>query len=102
MPPSCPPDCPVRKTSRIINGKWTTLILRDLLTGKKRFSELQRSLEDVSTKILSARLKFLESEGIVNRTLFPTVPPKTEYELTPLGENLKHVISAMAQFGDRI
>jgi len=78
------------------------LILRDLLDGKKRFSELQKSLEGVSPKVLSARLKFLESEGIVTRTLFPSVPPRTEYELTPLGENLKHVISAMAQFGSKI
>ncbi len=99
---SCPSDCPVKKTSRIIDGKWTTLILRDLLDGKKRFSELQKSLEGVSPKVLSARLKFLESEGIVTRTLFPSVPPRTEYELTPLGENLKHVISAMAQFGSKI
>ncbi len=99
---SCPPDCPVQKTARIIDGKWTILILRDLLNEKMRFSELQRSLAGVSPKVLSARLKFLESEGILTRTLFPSVPPRTEYELTPLGEKLQHVISAMAQFGDEI
>ena len=99
---SCPPDCPVQKTARIIDGKWTILILRDLLNEKMRFSELQRSLVGVSPKVLSARLKFLESEGILTRTLYPCVPPRTEYELTPLGEKLKHVISAMARFGDGI
>ena len=99
---SCTPGCPVEKTSRIIDGKWTLLIIRDLLSGKMRFSELQKSLAGVSPKVLSARLKFLENEGIVTRTLFPSVPPRTEYALTPLGKNLKQVIDALAQFGDRI
>lgn len=96
---ACDANCPVRKTAEIIDGKWTTLIVRDLLTGKKRYSELLRSLEGISPKMLAARLKYLEERGILARTLYPTVPPKTEYQLTKLGLELKAVVIAMDTFG---
>lgn len=92
----------MRRTASIIEGKWTTLIVRDLLSGKKRYSELQRSLTGISPRLLAARLKMLESEGLVLRTQFPTIPPTTEYELTPLGQELLSVIAAMAAFGERL
>ena len=95
----CDANCPVRKTSEIIDGKWTTLIIRDLLSGKKRYSELLRSLEGISPKVLAARLRYLEESGILSRELFPTVPPKTEYQLTKLGLKLKDVVLAMDRFG---
>lgn len=95
----CAEDCPVHKTSKIIEGKWTTLIVRDLLSGKKRYSELQRSVETISPKLLAARLRLLEQKQLVKRTIYPTVPPTTEYELTPLGRKLEKVISAMSEFG---
>lgn len=98
----CDADCPVRKASRIIEGKWTTLIVRDLLSGKKRFSELQRSLDGVSPKVLSARLIFLQEQGMISKTIYPCVPPKTEYELTQQGRQLEPVIMAMMTFGQNM
>jgi len=95
----CAEDCPVRKTSKVIEGKWTTLIVRDLLSGKKRYSELQRSLEKISPKLLAARLRMLEKNQLVKRTIYPTVPATTEYELTPLGRKLESVIISMSEFG---
>ena len=97
--PICDVDCPVRKTAEIIDGKWVTLIIRDLISGKKRYSELLKSLGGVSPKILSARLKYLEEKKIITRKLYPTVPPKTEYQLTKLGLGLKEVVMAMDKFG---
>jgi len=97
--PPCPEDCPVHKTSKIIEGKWTTVIVRDLLSGKKRYSELQRSLEKISPKLLAARLRMLEKNQLVKRTVYPTVPVTTEYELTPLGRKLEKVIISMSEFG---
>jgi DNA-binding HxlR family transcriptional regulator len=96
----CATDCPVRKTARLLDGKWTTLIVRDLLGGKKRYTELLKSLAGVSPKMLAARLRFLEYEGLVTKTVFPVIPPKTEYALTPLGKKLAHVIHAMRDFGE--
>ncbi|MDO8604066.1 MAG: helix-turn-helix domain-containing protein [bacterium] len=102
VPSLCSPDCPVKKTADIIDGKWVTLIVRDLLSGKKRYSELLKSLVGVSPKILAARLKYLEEKGILTRKPYPTVPPKTEYELTKLGLKLKDVVLAMEVFGEHL
>ena len=99
FPKLCDADCTVRKTAEIIDGKWITRIIRDLLSGKKRYSELLRSLGSVSPKILAARLKYLESKGIIIKKIYPVVPPKTEYQLTKLGLQLKAVIAAMDKFG---
>lgn len=99
MDDGCGEACPVARTARLIDGKWTTLIIRDLMTGRKRYSELLRSLAGVSPKILAERLKFLETEGVVNKIIYPVMPPHTEYELTELGLKLRNVIAAMAQFG---
>lgn len=95
----CTEECPVHKTAKIIEGKWTTLIVRDLLGGKKRYSELQRSLEKISPKLLAARLRLLEKNRLVTRTVYPTVPATTEYKLTPLGRQLESVIASMGAFG---
>ena len=85
--------------SEIVGHKWTTLIVRDLLPGKKRYSELQRSVGGISPRMLAARLKDLESAGVITKTVFPTVPPTTEYELTRLGRKLEKLIEALAEFG---
>jgi DNA-binding HxlR family transcriptional regulator len=95
----CEDNCPVRKTAEIIEGKWTTLIVRELLSGKKRYSELQKTLAGISPKVLSARLRFLAEKGLVERTVHATIPPTTEYELTTLGRQLNKVIFSMAEFG---
>lgn len=99
---ACDAECPVRKTSQIIEGKWTTLIVRDLLGGKKRYSELQKSLVNISPKLLAARLRMLEKNGLIKRTVYPTVPVTTEYELTSLGKKLNKVILAMSEFGQKL
>ncbi|MBI3563033.1 MAG: helix-turn-helix transcriptional regulator [Gammaproteobacteria bacterium] len=92
----------MRKTAGILDGKWTTLIVRDLLPGKQRYSELLKSLQGISPKMLAARLSFLEARGIISKKMYPVVPPKTEYQLTPLGRGLSEVIAAMAAFGEKI
>lgn len=96
---ACDAECPVQRTAKILDGKWTTLIVRDLIGGKKRYSELQRSLSGISPRLLAARLRLLEQHGMLTRTVYPTVPPTTEYELTSLGLGLRDVIKAMAKFG---
>ena len=102
MAGNCDDTCPVQKTAKILDGKWTTLIVRDLIGGKKRYSELQRSLAGISPRLLAARLRLLEQHGMLKRTVYPTVPPTTEYELTELGYGFREVIEAMAKFGRRI
>jgi len=96
---SCDTGCPVRRAAEVIGHKWSTLIVRDLLTGKKRYSELERSLIGISPKVLSDRLQELEAHRVIVRTEYPTVPPTTDYELTELGKSLEGVIRAMYEFG---
>ena len=93
--------CPVAKTAEIISGKWTLLIIRDLTTGTKRFSELERSLVGISPKTLSERLTALERDGILHRQTYAEVPPKVEYSLTEKGQALIPVIDAMRAYGKR-
>jgi DNA-binding HxlR family transcriptional regulator len=100
---SAPADdiCPVARTAEIISGKWTLLIIRDLATGTKRFSQLERSLHGISPKTLSERLCSLEHEGIVRRQTFAEVPPKVEYTLTDKGQDLVALIETMRTYGRR-
>jgi len=93
--------CPVERTLRVIGGRWTLLILRDLFTGTKRFGELRRSLGPVSPKTLAERLRELEREGIVTRTVYPEVPPRVEYRLTEKGLSLQPIVEAMRAWGER-
>ena len=92
--------CPVAKTAEIISGKWTLLIIRDLTTGTRRFSELERSLLGISPKTLSERLVALEREGMLLRKTYAEVPPKVEYSLTEKGQALAEVIDAMRSYGN--
>jgi len=98
----CDDDCPIKRTANIIEGKWTTLVIRELLPGKKRFSGIQRALAGISPKVLTTRLRLLEGRGLITRTVYPTVPPMTEYELTVLGRKMETVLLAMAEFGSAI
>jgi len=93
---------PCKKTAEVIEGKWTTLVIRELLPGKKRYSEIQRALEGISPKVLTSRLRLLEERKLVTRTVYATVPPTTEYELTDIGNKLKVVLNAMAEFGQEL
>ena len=96
---ACDDGCPIKKTAQIIEGKWTTLIIRELLAGEKRYSELQKTLTGISPKVLAVRLRHLEDNDLISRTVYPTVPPSTEYALTELGQKLEAVLAAMALFG---
>jgi DNA-binding HxlR family transcriptional regulator len=95
----CETLCPVRVIADILEHKWATLIIRELLGGKKRFSELGKSLGTISTKILSERLRELEENHMVVKHMYPTIPPTSEYELSDLGRELEHVIRAMDHVG---
>ena len=93
------PACPVETTLTLIGDKWKVLILRDLLTGTKRFGELKRSLGSVSQKVLTAQLRDMENSGLINRTVYPEVPPRVEYSLTELGQSLKPILDALQHWG---
>src|SRR5438552_3879278 len=93
--------CPIARTAEIISGKWTLLIIRDLVSGVKRFNQLERSLHGISPKTLSERLRSLEEEGIIVRQTFAEVPPRVEYSLTEKGHDLVGVIESMRGFGKR-
>lgn len=93
------PECPVATTVSLIGSKWKLLILRDLLTGTKRFGQLKKSLPDISQKVLTESLKSMVDDRIVERVAYPEVPPRVEYSLTDLGESMRPVISVMEQWG---
>ena len=95
------PECPVLATARIVAGKWTLLLLRDLADGARRFSELERSLAGISPRTLSLRLRALEEEGILDRRVHGEVPPRVEYRLTRKGEDLLPLVQAMREYGSR-
>ncbi len=91
--------CPVQNTVSIIQGKWTLMILRDLMAGTRRFGELRQSLAGVSPKTLSVRLKELEGAGVLTRAVYAEVPPRVEYALTDKGRELEGLIAAMGAWG---
>lgn len=96
------PACPVETTLALISNRWKTLIIRDLLDGTKRFSQLMRSVGGISQKVLTSNLREMEADGLVHREVFAEVPPRVEYSLTPLGESLRPVLDALAQWGGGI
>lgn len=94
------PVCPVETTLSIIGDKWKVLILRDLhMKGTLRFSELKKSIVGITQKMLTQQLRELESDGIIHREVYPVVPPKVEYSLTPLGETLKPILDSLTNWG---
>ena len=94
-------DCPVCRTAEVVCGKWTMLVIRDLAEGRSRFCELERSLEGISPRTLSLRLRALEEEGILERQTFPEVPPRVEYGLTEKGRALIPIVEAMRAYGEQ-
>jgi DNA-binding HxlR family transcriptional regulator len=91
--------CPVLRTADIISGKWTLLVLRDLSVGINRFSALERSLEGISPKTLSERLKALDRAGVITRKSYAEVPPRVEYSLTEMGRDLIPLVDHMREYG---
>lgn len=94
------PACPVETTLTLISDKWKVLILRDLLTGTKRFGELKKSLGGVSQKVLTSQLRQMEANGLLMRKVYAEVPPRVEYTLTEIGYSLQPVLEAMRDWGE--
>ncbi len=86
-------------TADVICGKWTILVIRDLADGRTRFGELQRSLDGISPRTLSLRLRALEEQGVVERHTYSEVPPRVDYSLTAKGEALLPLIEDMRAYG---
>lgn len=93
------PGCPVEACAEIIGGKWKGPILFYLLEGTKRFNELRRLLPDTTQRTLTKQLRELEEDGIVNRIIYPEVPPKVEYSLSEFGQSLRAIIVTMNDWG---
>lgn len=94
------PACPVEITLSLMADKWKFLIIRDLLTGTKRFGELQRSIGRVSQKVLTNNLRQMEQSGLIIRKVYAEVPPRVEYSLTDLGKSLKPILDSMVNWGE--
>lgn len=91
-----PEDC--RAVSEVLSrvgDKWTVLVVTTLGDGPKRFNELRRALGSISQRMLTLTLRALERDGLVTRTVFPTVPPRVDYELTGLGRSLLEPVSGL-------
>ena len=95
------PACPVATTVGLIGNKWKLLIIRDLLTGTKRFGELRRGVAGISQKVLTDNLRSLERDGLVIRTIYAEVPPRVEYTLSELGDTLRPIMDSMEAWGNR-
>lgn len=93
------PACPVATTVQLIGSKRKLLILRNLMQRPWRFNELRRDLEGISQKVLTDSLRSMEEDGILTRTVYPEVPPRVEYALSSLGQSLRPIIEAMAEWG---
>lgn len=94
-------NCPVETTLNLIGDKWKVLILRELLSGTKRFGELSRAISGVSQKMLTQQLRQMEQDGLVARQVYAEVPPRVEYSLTENGKSLKPIMDSMLEWGSQ-
>jgi DNA-binding HxlR family transcriptional regulator len=93
--------CSVEVTIGVIGGKWKSVLLYHLTKERViRFGELRRLLPNVTAQMLTSQLRELEADGVVHRKVYPQVPPKVEYSLTPFGDSLAPIIRAMAKWGE--
>ena len=93
------PPCPVATTLMLIGNKWKIFIIQQLMDKPFRFSELRRAIPGISEKVLTDNLRALEKDGLITRTVFPEIPPHTEYALSDLGETMRPIIESMATWG---
>jgi len=94
--------CAVEATLSVIGGVWKPVLLFHLLKGKLRFNALCRLTPSATPRMITLQLRELEADGIINRIVYPEVPPKVEYELTELGRSLAPVLLSMRDWGDRL
>ena len=92
--------CPVEAAMDVIGGKYKALIVYELIGGTRRYNEIQRAVPQATPRMLSKQLKELEEDGVINRVLYPVVPPKTEYSLTDMGKTLVPIVEALCQWGE--
>ncbi|WP_372630292.1 winged helix-turn-helix transcriptional regulator [Cohnella sp.] len=92
-------QCPIELAVSLFSGKWKTTIICKLMEGKKRYGELKKLIVGINHKMLAEQLRELEDAGIISREVYPVVPPKVEYALTELGEQLKPAIQLLQQWG---
>lgn len=95
------PPCPVETTLLLIGDKWKVLILRELMTGTRRFGELKKSISAISQKMLTQQLRSMEEDNLIVRKIYAEVPPKVEYSLTETGRSLKIILDAMVTWGEQ-
>lgn len=93
-------NCPTRKILDLVGDKWTTLVMLLLVTKPHRFSELRRCIGGISQKMLTQTLRSLERDGLVSRTVYPEIPPRVEYRLTPLGETLCKSLAEIVRWAE--
>ena len=93
--------CPVKATTKVVAGKWKVAIVWHLSFGTKRFAEIRSLLPGVSEKVLTAQLRRLEEDGVVRRSVTPSVPPRVDYELTAAGQELIPIMQAMCDWGSK-
>lgn len=94
------PDCPTRAVLDRVGDKWTVLVVLVLRDGPRRFSQVRDQIGGVAPKVLTQTLRRLERDGIVTRTVFPEIPPRVEYALTPLGRSLEHPIRVISGWAE--
>lgn len=88
-------SCPIQRTIALIGDKWKIIVICTLRDGTKRFSELQRAMEGITPKVLTRQLRDLERDGIIERRVYPQVPPRVEYSLTSLGRSLLPILAQL-------
>ena len=91
--------CPVEATLDLIGGKYKAVILWHLMSQTLRYSEIHKRIPNATDKMLAQQLRELEKDGLINRTVYPVVPPKTEYSLTDFGQTLAPILDAMCDWG---
>ena len=93
------PKCPVETTLMLLNSKWKFIIIRELLTGTKRFLELKKAVGSITQKVLTKNLREMEEKGLVERKVYAQIQPKVEYTLTDIGYSLAVVLDGMVEWG---
>ncbi len=91
--------CSLEAAMDVLGGKWRSLILWHLIEGKLRFSQVQKIVPGISKKVLSEHLRILEKNGLIIRTVYPTVPPSVEYEISPTGKSLADILDQLERWG---
>jgi DNA-binding HxlR family transcriptional regulator len=101
LPTTAPEACTVREALDRVGDKWSVHVIHLLGGGTLRFSELRRGIEGISQRMLTVTLRGLERDGLVSRTVYPVVPPRVEYELTPLGETLLETVCSLVDWAEK-